>query len=238
MTNRQLKLNTKQKEEIITLGKKQMLQNQVEQTSYMQLFLSTIQFINKRVWILQIVLFLGTFLFFPPELRKDLVITTQSMTIILLFSLLFFINDLFKSFFYKMWELEQTFKYDLKQHIAMKLLVFGGFDLIVILVLSSFVHGQLQISLIRFALFLIVPFNIFCIILFLIFTLFRNKIRKKVLYIGGGVVIILLSKLPSVGDVYQQPIFYWIIATILSSIVLIALTVNMLQSYRPRRQVI
>lgn len=53
---------------------------------------------------------------------------TDNFTTDLDTSALFFLDELFKSFTTGMWELEQTFKYDLRQHIMMKLLIFGIID--------------------------------------------------------------------------------------------------------------
>lgn len=222
------------KKEIIIQGKQQMFQNQLHQTSYLQLFFSTIQFVDTKIWLIQIVPVLGTYFFLPTQNNYTLSEVALTMTGTLFFSLLFFINNIFKSFMNNMWELEQTFKFDLKQHISMKLLIFGSFDLIVILLLSAFATGQIQISLFHFSLFLIVPFNCFCIVLFTIFTMFRKKFKKVFLYFLGASIIFFLFKIASINDIYKQPVIYWLSACIASSLLLIFLIYTILQSYRPR----
>ena len=97
------------------------------------------------------------------------------LTFILIVSILFFIDELFKSFTTGMWELEQTLKYELRQHTIVKLLIMGLIDMILVFLMSIIVQPTLSISLLNILLYLLVPYNLICIILFSILTMWRNK---------------------------------------------------------------
>ena len=67
----------------------------------------------------------------------------QILTFILIVSILFFIDELFKSFTTGMWELEQTLKYELRQHTIVKLLIMGLIDMILVFLMSIIVQLHL-----------------------------------------------------------------------------------------------
>ena len=90
----------------------------------------------------------------------------QILTFILIVSILFFIDELFKSFTTGMWELEQTLKYELRQHTIVKLLIMGLIDMILVFLMSIIVQPTLSISLLNILLYLLVPYNLICIICF------------------------------------------------------------------------
>ena len=75
-------------------------------------------------------------------------------------------EELFKSFTSGMWELEQTFKYDLRQHVLVKLFIFGFIDFLIVLSFSILTNLLFRFSF-SMLLYLLVPYNIVCIVLFL-----------------------------------------------------------------------
>src|SRR5690625_4604474 len=82
-----------------------------------------------------------------------------------------------------MWELEQTLKYDLRQHIIIKLLIFGLADLLLIVCLAFISQGVLAISFLKIILYLLVPFYISCIVLFSFFIVWSNSFFSVVFFI-------------------------------------------------------
>lgn len=148
-----------------------------------------------------------------------------------LFSVIFFTDELFKSFTNNMWELEQTFKYDLRQHTAMKMLVFGVFDLLLIVILAVVGKQIFPVSFLSFALYLLVPFNVFCIVLFSIFTLIRNNLSNLLLWTSSGVLVAVSIITEGIFNIYSFPLSYWTIVYVITSIGLLALIRQMLKQH-------
>src|SRR5690625_7815977 len=89
-----------------------------------------------------------------------------------------------------MWELEQTLKYDLRQHIIIKLLIFGSVDLLLIVCLSLISQGILAVSFFKIFLYLLVPFNFSCIVVFSLLSVWSNSITSSVLRISSVIVFV------------------------------------------------
>ena len=87
------------REHIISLGKEQIITNQIKQHSYFNLFLSTLRFISVRSWIAQfIILICAIFITSNLSSLHSINEIMQILTFILIVSILFFIDELFKSF--------------------------------------------------------------------------------------------------------------------------------------------
>ena len=144
--------------------REQIITNQIKQHSYFNLFLSTLRFISVRSWIAQLIILLCA-IFITSNLSSLHSINEimQILTFILIVSILFFIDELFKSFTTGMWELEQTLKYELRQHTIVKLLIMGLIDMILVFLMSIIVQPTLSISLLNILLYLLVPYNLICI---------------------------------------------------------------------------
>ena len=181
------------REHIISLGKEQIITNQIKQHSYFNLFLSTLRSINEFM---------------------------QILTFILIVSILFFIDELFKSFTTGMWELEQTLKYELRQHTIVKLLIMGLIDMILVFLMSIIVQPTLSISLLNILLYLLVPYNLICIILFSILTMWRNKMYNYVLWFASGSIGVAFILVTNIFNVYEQKIVYWAVTYLLTTIIL------------------
>lgn len=219
------------KKRIVKLGTKQMLKNQISRKSYLSLFLSSIKFVGWKLWSIQFALLgFSLFLMFSKgEMSYEHVL--RGITGMVLFSVIFFTDELFKSFTNNMWELEQTFKYDLRQHTAMKMLVFGVFYLLLIVILAVVGKQIFPVSFLSFALYLLVPFNVFCIVLFSIFTLIRNNLSNLLLWTSSGVLVAVSIITKGIFNIYSFPLSYWTIVYVITSIGLLALIRQMLKQY-------
>lgn len=169
---------------IIELGTKQMLKNQLSQTSYLSLFFSAIRFVGWKLWGIQTFLFIFSLLLLNANTETDFENVLKGITGLVLFSGVFFTDALFKSYTSDMWELEQTFKYDLRQHTTMKMLAFGSFDLLLIIVLSLFAKSFFQF-LFCSLLFSYSFHSIFFVSFFFLYSLFYEK--SYLLFYFGGV---------------------------------------------------
>lgn len=219
------------KRRIVKMGTLQMLKKQISKKSYISLFWSSVKFVSWKLWGAQFILVIASLLFLFMKLDVSFETVLKGLTVLVLFSIIFFSDELFKSFTSNMWELEQTFKYDLRQHTTMKMLTFGVFDMLFIFILSI-VAGQLfPVSFIQFTLYLLAPFNLFCIVLFSVFTLFRNKLSNVILWSCSGVLVAGTIVIEGLLHVYQLPILYWIIVYVVTSMGLFLLIKQMLKQH-------
>lgn len=125
------------REKTIELGYEIMIRLGMSRHSYFELFLSTFRFIHVHTWIIQLFIFLsGITMALNFKNLQPISEIMLCITGVIFISALFFLDELFKSFTTGMWELEQTFKYDLRQHIMMKLLIFGIIDMVIVILLS------------------------------------------------------------------------------------------------------
>lgn len=116
-----------------------------------------------------------------------------------------------------MWELEQTLKYELRQHTIVKLLIMGLIDMILVFLMSIIVQPTLSISLLNILLYLLVPYNLICIILFSILTMWRNKMYNYVLWFASGSIGVAFILVTNIFNVYEQKIVYWAVTYLLTT---------------------
>ncbi|WP_077296584.1 hypothetical protein [Virgibacillus pantothenticus] len=223
-------LDENQKQELIHLGKQKMLKHQLYKHSLLDFFLSSIRFTRIHTWLIQFsILVLTAFLITRVINDESPIFIIQSLTIAVIFSAIFFIDELFRSFTSGMWELEQTLKYDLRQHTIIKLLIFGLTDLLLIIILAFICHGVMAISFWKIILYLIVPFNITCIVLFSLFTMWRNTLSSVIFWMGSGIVLMCVMILANVFHIYELTTIHWVAGYILSILFLGIIVMNMLK---------
>jgi hypothetical protein len=222
MKTYEIKIDETQRQEVIDLGKQKIIKNHLYRYSLLELFRSSIQFTRLRTWMIQFtLLILSTFLITKVITDEPFIFIIQSLTVAVIFSVIFFIDELFRSFTSGMWELEQTLKYDLRQHIIIKLLIFGLADLLLIVCLAFISQGVLASSFLKIILYLLVPFNISCIVLFSLFTVWRNTLSSVTLWISSGIVLVSVLFLTNIFNIYDFGLKYWGIGYILSLLFLV-----------------
>ncbi|VDH00274.1 Uncharacterised protein [Lysinibacillus sphaericus] len=209
--------NETHKSKLINLGKQEIIQNQLCKYSLLDLIRSSIQFTRLHTWFIQFaLLILTTFLITNVINDESFLFVIQSLTVIVIFSVIFLIDELLRSFTSGMWELEQTLKYDLRQHTIIKLFIFGMVDLLLISCLAFISQGVLEISFWKIILYLLVPFNVICIVLFSLFTVWRNTFSSVVLWISSGIVIVSVLFISNFFDIYELEMKFWGAGYILS----------------------
>lgn len=218
------------KQKIIKLGKQELIQNQLSRHSLLELIRSSIQFTRLHTWFIQFaLLILTTFLITNVINNESFLFVIQSLTVIVIFSVIFLIDELLRSFTSGMWELEQTLKYDLRQHTIIKLFIFGMVDLLLISCLAFISQGVLEISFWKIILYLLVPFNIICIVLFSLFTIWRNTFSSAVLWISSGIVIVSVLFISNFFDIYELEMKFWAAGYILSLLFLMIVVKDQLK---------
>jgi len=219
-----------QKQKLINLGKQEVIQNQLNRHSLFDLIRSSLQFTRLHTWLFQFALLILTTILITNVIHDEsFVFIIQSLTVIVIFSVIFFIDEVFRSFTSGMWELEQTLKYDLRQHIIIKLLIFGLADLLLIVCLAFISQGVLAISFLKIILYLLVPFNISCIVLFSLFTVWRNTLSSVVFWISSGIVLVSVLFITNFFNVYELNLKYWVAGYILSILVLMFIVMENLK---------
>jgi len=231
MVRYEIKADEAHRQLVIDLGKQKINQNQLRRYSLFSLFCSSLRFTRMRTWLIQFSLLLLTTFFITKAINNEpSVLIIQCVTVAIIFSAIFFTEELFQSFTTGMWELEQTLKYDLRQHIITKLLIFGIADLCLIICLALICQGTVAIPFWQIILYLLVPFNIACIVLFSLFTIWRNNLTSFVFWIGSGLILMGAIILINAFNVYEIRIAYWGIAFMLSSAFLGTIVTEMIRT--------
>ncbi|AYW50076.1 beta-carotene 15,15'-monooxygenase [Tetragenococcus halophilus] len=221
------------KSQIKQLGYQQMLKDQRLKHSYVQLFFSTIKFISLKIWLMQLLSFLlSAWVLANFPLIQVITPVIQTVTFILLFSILFFADELFKSFTTGMWELEQTLRYDVRQHILMKLLLFGLIDMFVMLSLSAIAFQVMPVHFVSILFYLLVPYNLVCLLVFSIVTVWRNKFNKILIWLITGSTILGVMGIITLIDVYQVDIIYWILTYFVTIILVFSVIYSQIRTNR------
>ncbi|SDB30782.1 hypothetical protein SAMN02910293_01534 [Streptococcus henryi] len=212
------------KAQLIVKGKEIIEEQQIFRHSVLELLISTFHFISLRAWLSQFALFFLC-IFSILGLHKEEPLNTIMLLLsgILMISVLFFMDELFKSFTYGMWELEETFKYNLSQHTLLKFLIFGIADLAFILVMSIVCSNNFSLSFWNILLFLLVPYNIICIILLLLITLWRNYLHRHVMWLVSGIIYLVSFVISNLFNIYQVNVIYWSVAFVTSGFMLLYL---------------
>ncbi|WP_153723297.1 hypothetical protein [Sporosarcina cascadiensis] len=230
MKAHEVEIDESQKQELIHIGKRVLMKNQLNRHSIVDLIYSSIQFTRLHTWLIQLtLLMLTTILITNVMSEESFAFIIQSLTVIVIISVTFFMEEIFRSFTSGMWELEQTLKYELRQHIMIKLLIFGVADLLLIVSISFITQGVLAISLSRILLYLLVPFNISCILLFSVFTVWRNTLSSAILWISSGVVLVSILFITNLFNVYEFNLKYWGMGYVGSLVILLFLVMNNLR---------
>ncbi|GKV68959.1 membrane protein [Sporosarcina sp. NCCP-2716] len=215
----EVKSDDAQKRLVVELGKRAIHQNQLHRYSMLNLFGSSLRFTRLRTWLIQVVLLLVTAVFITKAVNTvSSVLIIQCVTVVLVFSAIFFMEEVFHSVTTGMWELEQTLKYDLRQHTAAKLLIFGAADLCLIVCLAFICQGVAMIPFWHIFLYLLVPFNITCIVLLSLFTIWRNRLTSFVFWIGAGLLLMGFVIIISAYNIYEFSMLYWGIGFTVSAI--------------------
>ena len=217
LKNYQLEVDESRKKEVLLLGISH-LKSQKKRSSYLELALFTIRFISLKTWLIQFAVFgisLLVILNNPPSLVYPLI---KNLTGLLIISLL--MEELFKSFTSGMWELEQTFKYDLRQHVLVKLFIFGFIDFLIVLSFSILTNLLFRFSFLSMLLYLLVPYNVVCIVLFYSLSHWRNSSNHRSTWFAFGMVLLTLFIALNLFNPYRMAVIYWFLTYLISLLIL------------------
>ena len=210
LQNYRIESNLAGKAEVIYMGRQLMEINQLRRHSMLDLLVSTLSFIGWEIWLGQLVLLVTSILLISRmQDGGEISSTMQMLTGMMAVSVLFFMDELFKSFIFGMWELEETFKYDLRQHTMLKILIFGLVDMGLILILSLATSNRTELPLLQIMVYLLVPYNIICILLFSLITMWRNYLYRHLMWLVSGLLCLACFVVSNMFQIYQLDLFYW-----------------------------
>ena len=219
LKNYQLKVDESRKKVVLLLGISH-LKSQKKKISYLELAFFTIRFISLKTWLIQFVVF-GISLLVILNNPLGLIYTLiKNLTGLLIISLLFFMEELFKSFTSGMWELEQTFKYDLRQQVLVKLFIFGFIDFMIVLSFSILTNLLFRFSFLSMLLYLLVPYNIVCIVLFYSLSRWRNSGNHRSAWFVLGMALSILFVALNLFNLYRMAVVYWFLTYLMSLLIL------------------
>ena len=219
LKNYQIEVDESRKKEVLLLGAAH-LKRQKKRTSYLELALFTIRFISLKTWLIQFAVLAISLLVILNNTPGLIYTLIKNLTGLLIISLLFFMEELFKSFTSGMWELEQTFKYDLRQHVLVKLFIFGFIDFLIVLSFSILTNLLFRFSFFSMLLYLLVPYNIVCIVLFYSLSRWRNSGNHRSAWFVLGMALSILFVALNLFNLYRMAVVYWFLTYLMSLLIL------------------
>ncbi|WP_339216332.1 hypothetical protein [Solibacillus sp. FSL W8-0372] len=186
---------------------------------FRELFIGQIKYISSYIWIVQAILLLLILLSMSLSTHG----IDDHQTIITILSIVapiiavVAIPELAKSFSYNMWEIESTSKFNLQKLIAIRLMIIGLIDLLIITILIATTSIFYEISFVNGVLYLLVPFNFANSIYLFLLRKFHGKQVVISCLIASLIIAIVLGSL-SVFNVWYllTSTFMWIILLVFS----------------------
>ncbi|WP_265459663.1 hypothetical protein [Enterococcus sp. HY326] len=228
----ELPINEAKKSQLLELGREQLAQQQATRFSFWQLFKITLRFISLKFWLAQL-LVLGILLAYLLLMMNNqgaesgfvasyaaINSSISMLTLLFLFSNILIFGNLVTPFLHGMAPLEQTLKYSLREHLIMKLIVFGLYDLLLAIAIALFSEFFLALLFWQIVLFLLVPLNLLSLLLLSLLTIGRQKILTIGKCLVVGLFIGAFQIIASRTDIYQLPLLFWSIAYLLTAGVL------------------
>ncbi|MGM0215869.1 hypothetical protein [Enterococcus sp. AZ109] len=221
----QVVLDDAAKERVITRGKSLLEQQQLKRHSFFDLLGIVLRFIPVSVWVKQLGWF-AVILLYIQSVKFDLVygrefsVLMGGLTILVLFSLLLLLDELFKSFNFGTWELEQTLKYSLDEQFLAKILIFGLFELGVVLALSLICQNFLMLIFWKVALYLLVPLNLFTIVVLSLLVNWESNGFRTSLWVVSGIAITVVGGTLIFSRLYEASMSVWFVCYLVTSLIL------------------
>lgn len=209
-------------QKVIITGKKVLSQREYQHVSLLSRLANQFRYISSKVWIVQFSMLIFCILFLitvSPNADRQLLFSIVSFLIALVTLVGF--PELCRSYSFRMWELEQSCKYNLRQLMTLKMTILGSVDLVIIALIVVVCRRYAEMPFWQIGLYLLVPFNVTCIVGFFTISLLRSRANAySVLAICGGAVFILFVFSNRI-SIFNMELFYrWITAFVISTIVL------------------
>lgn len=210
---------------VITRGQSLLEQQQFKRHSFFDLLGIVLRFIPLSVWVKQLGWFAVILLYihsvkFELVYGREFSVLMGCLTILVLFSVLLLLDELFKSFTFGTWELEQTLKYNLDEQFLAKILIFGLFELGVVLALSLICQNFLMLIFWKVALYLLVPLNLFTIVVLSLLVNWDNNGFRTSLWVVSGIAITVVGGTLIFSRLYEASMTVWFVCYLVTSLIL------------------
>ena len=207
----------------VEAGRQLILQSHTQRLSFTRRILNQIKYISPLLWGTELVVFaICVWIVSQTSVDSDITLVLSSLSFCVAALGIFGFPELCKSFPFQMWELEQSCKYNLRQIVTLKLAILGTLDLLLTMGLAVVVGAQISIPLWEVAVYLLVPFNLSCIVSFFTLGILRDKESEWLLLPVGGAAIFLMMICVNRFSLYQAvSIPIWVIAYILTLAILV-----------------
>ncbi len=175
------------------------------------LFISQIGFIRKRVWVL-FALCVGYAFFYVEFTNIPENIVTGVSAILPLFSLCI-ITEIYKSTSYNMEEMELACKYNLAKITIMRLSILGTLSFVMMVLLVMLV-GESDYGTLRNAIYVVVPYMLSCYLSLMLISKIRTNETLYVCFATSGSIsfFVLIAK-TNYSIIYNANFtFFWMIA--------------------------
>lgn len=200
----------------VSTGKKTFLSNlNYPKGSNLDFITSQIGYIRKRVWILSVLLFIGTLT--GLHFYKVSVNFVWILSSLWPFISLTTMNEIFRSSMYHMDELEMSCKHNFLKIGLVRLGILGGFNLAVWIGILLLLIGKVDFGFIRLGLYLIVPYLLNCYgSLFIV-----NRLKSREISYICGVITAFVTMLNSllviqINTIYTEKYrMFWCMAFII-----------------------
>ena len=105
-------------------------------------------------------------------------------------------------------------------HIMMKLLIFGIIDMVIVILLSLMTKSIVSLPLYQILVYVLVPYNIVCIILFSLITIWRKQLHNYFLWCISGSICVAVILIANIFKIYEIRMLYWGIAYFITTTIL------------------
>ena len=110
--------------------------------------------------------------------------------------------------------------YDLRQQVLVKLFIFGFIDFMIVLSFSILTNLLFRFSFLSMLLYLLVPYNIVCIVLFYSLSRWRNSGNHRSAWFVLGMALSILFVALNLFNPYRMAVIYWFLTYLISLLIL------------------
>lgn len=199
-------------------------------TSLFQLITTQIGFIPARIWAAQIAIItlLG---FLIAQNGTNVYSALTSITCMLPLISLIGVSELLKSFQHGLWEIEQSCRYNTKQILIIRLIIFGFSDLLITAVLITFLNLTFETGLIALSLYILVPFTITNMGFLLAFGQMRKQYTNYAIASLGAAFSGVFLLLTTNHTIYEKCFLWiWVLLLMISIAVITSILRNIMNT--------
>lgn len=98
--------------------------------------------------------------------------------------------------------------------------IFGIIDMVIVILLSLMTKSIVSLPLYQILVYVLVPYNIVCIILFSLITIWRKQLHNYFLWCISGSICVAVILIANIFKIYEIRMLYWGIAYFITTTIL------------------